>query len=260
MLSKNEFSSLLESKFGAESSSISPQENLRTAIIYPPELEDLYRLYAFVIDNCVTSVLEFGAGWSTFALALGVNYNKMRFAQEYPNYNRNPHPFSICSVDNSKVFMSRALGRLDLEVRNLVTPHYAVPRMKKVDIYSVTEWHPIPRFDYDLIYIDAPEPEQVESSDQHIEMKCIHDLPISGDLLINEPYVLPQTSVIIDGRTSNARFLISHLYRAWKFNTNFEGDSTSMLLDEPPLGKINKNHIDFRLNRAIGPTLGFFRS
>jgi hypothetical protein len=259
MLTKEQFTQALLSKFEKESSEILNEDRLRTAVVYPPELEDLYRLYSFVIDNCVTSVLEFGAGWSTLALAMGLKQNKTEYSAEYPNYSRNPHPFSICSVDNSESFMDRAMSRLDLECQELVTPHLAIPRMSKVGAHSVTTWDPIPRFDYDLIYLDAPEPEQIAGGPDFIQMRDVHDLPIAGDLLVNEPYILPQTSVIIDGRTSNARYLIANLYRNWESSTDFGNDFTLMHLDESPLGLINQKHINFRLQRSRKDTLNFLR-
>jgi len=259
MLTKDDFNKLLLSKYEAENSEILSDERLRTPVIYPPELNDLYRLYSFVIDNCVTSILEFGAGWSTLALAMGLNHNREKYSGEYPNYNRNPHPFSICSVDHSEVFMSRAISRIDSPIQHLVKPHLATPKMTKVGVHTVSIWNPIPRFDFDLIYLDAPEPEQIEGGSGFIQMQDVHDLPIAGDLIVNEPYILPQTSVIIDGRTTNARFLQHNFYRAWESFTSFEDDFTLMHLAEPPLGKINKAHIDFRLERSNGLHLNFLR-
>ena len=45
---------------------------LRTKEIFKPELQDLYRLYQFIILNKRTTILEFGSGWSSliFSIAL----------------------------------------------------------------------------------------------------------------------------------------------------------------------------------------------
>lgn len=259
MLTYEEFSNLLKSKYEGENREVVTNESLRTTVVYPPELDDLYRLYAFVVDNCVTSILEFGAGWSTLALAMGLKHNKSQYSPEYPNYTRNPHPFSICSVDNSDTFMNRAVSRLDQDSRSLVTPHIASPKMSRVGVHSVTTWDPIPRFDYDFIYLDAPEPEQVVSGKEHIQMRDVHDLPIAGDLIVNEPYLLPQTSVIVDGRTSNARYLTSNLYRNWTVSTDFTGDFTLLHLSESALGKINNSHLTFRRERSVDESLHYLR-
>jgi hypothetical protein len=260
MLNKNQFNEIVLFKFEQEKNrEVLEVESLRTSVVYPPELEDLFRLYAYVIDNCVTSILEFGAGWSTLALSMGLQHNKDTHSTEYPNYDRNPHPFSICSVDNSENFMARALSRLDPNALELVSPHLAKPRMSWVGIHPVTTWVPIPRFDYDFIYLDAPEPEQVVGGPEFIQMQSVHDLPIAGDLLINEPYILPQTSIIVDGRTSNARYLISNFYRNWESMTDFDRDFTLLHLIEPPLGKINQRHFDFRVERSARGNLNYLR-
>ncbi len=259
MLTKNDFNKLLLSKYEAENSEISTDERLRTTVIYPPEINDLYRLYSFVIDNCVTSILEFGAGWSTLALAMGLNHNREKYSGEYPNYNRNPHPFSICSVDHSEEFMKRAISRIDSSIQHLVKPHLATPKMSKVGLHAVSIWNPIPRFDFDLIYLDAPEPEQIEGGSEFIQMRDVHDLPIAGDLVVNEPYLLPQTSIMVDGRTSNVRYLQSTLYRNWTSTTDFDEDFTLLHLSEPPLGKINLNHISFRQDRSVNDSLQHLR-
>jgi len=126
-------------------------------------------------------------------------------------------------------------------------------------VHSVTTWDPIPRFDYDFIYLDAPEPEQIVGGTGHIQMRDVHDLPIAGDLIVNEPYILPQTSVIIDGRTSNARYLASNLYRNWTVSTDFAGDFTLLHLSESALGTINQNHLSFRRERSVDESLHYLR-
>jgi hypothetical protein len=260
VLSKYEFEKEITRLYRLEpDEQIDGETKIRTAIIFPPEFEDLYRLYSYVIDNCVISILEFGSGWSTLAFAMAMSENKMRYAETYPNFHRNPHPFKLCSVDNSQAFLTKAISRIGAENQGLVIPWLASPHLRPLNGIPVTEWLPVPRIDYDLIYIDAPEPEQVLGSDQMIEIATIHDLPMAADILINEPYILPQTSILIDGRTSNARFLQANCYRNWESVTQFNEDYTHMFLKEDPLGKINKAHIDFRLANSLNGTLSYVR-
>ena len=42
---------------------------------YDPEMKDLYFLYCVVREKAVVSVLEFGSGWSTLALAIALQEN-----------------------------------------------------------------------------------------------------------------------------------------------------------------------------------------
>jgi hypothetical protein len=69
--------------------------------------------------------------------------------------------------------------------------------------------------------------------------KCRERTPIAADVLLMEPSFIPGTIIHFDGRTNNVRFLQKNLQRDWRFDCNQEEDYTTMLLDEPRLGKIN---------------------
>ena len=232
---------------------------IRTNLVYEPDIDDLYRLYSFVIDNCVTSILEFGSGWSTFALSLGLKEIRERYSNEYSGFQRNPHPFRICTVDNSPGFVKLALTRMDSEMLKSIDVHIASPVLTTVGSNPVTLWNPVPRFDFDLIYLDAPEPEQIVTSGFQLPMATVHDLPIAGDLVVNEPYIHPETSVIIDGRAANSRYLKLGFRRNWNYQNFPEADFSIFHLDEEPLGRINVNHIEFRKARSSSGHLRFLR-
>ena len=72
--------------------------------------------------------------------------------------------------------------------------------------------------------------------------------PMSADLLFYEYYFEPGTLVIVDGRTSNARFLRDHFKRNWKYFHDEIGDYHVFELNEKPLGIYNKKKIKFCLN------------
>lgn len=235
------------------------ESRIRTSLVYGPDIDDLYRLYSFVIDNCVTSILEFGSGWSTFALSLGLKEIRNKYSCEYVGVQRNPHPFRICTVDNSPEFAKLALSRLDSEMLESIDVHIASPILTTVGLNPVTLWNPVPRFDFDLIYLDAPEPEQVVTSGFQLPMATVHDLPIAGDLVVNEPYLHPETSIIIDGRTANSRFLKLSLQRKWSYENFPREDFTLLHLSEDPLGRINAEHIEFRKSRSTLGHLHFLR-
>ena len=225
---------------------IDSSEIVRDNQLYRPEIRDLYRLYNFVIDNCVISILEFGSGWSTLALAMGLEFNELNLKSLYRGYKRNRNSFRLCSVDSSKFFSKKAVDRLSENQKNLVEVFISIPYLKKFQGHPVSVWEPVPRFDFDLIYLDAPEPEQIVVQETSLPMSSLYDLPIAGDICINEPYILPNSSIIVDGRTANARFLKSKLYRNWTVKSYAEQDVSLFCLDEKPLGSINEDHINFR--------------
>lgn len=235
------------------------ESRFRTNLVYEPDIDDLYRLYSYVVDNCVISILEFGSGWSTFALSLGLKEIRNQYRSEYGGFQRNPHPFRICTVDNSPEFVNLALSRLDSEMLDSIDVHIASPILTTVGLHPVTLWDPVPRFDFDLIYLDAPEPEQVVTSGFQLPMATVHDLPIAGDLVVNEPYIHPETSIIIDGRTANSRYLKIGLRRNWTYRNFPDADFSIFHLHEEPLGRINTNHIEFRKVRSSSGHLQFLR-
>jgi hypothetical protein len=260
MLNELEFEKLIQSrtKAGEIIESIN-DSRIRTNLVYEPDIGDLYRLYSYVISNCVTSILEFGSGWSTLALSIGLQEIREKYGSEYPGYARNPHPFRICTVDNSPEFVNLALSRLDSDSLNHVDVHIASPVLTIVGSNPVTLWNPVPRFDFDLIYLDAPEPEQVITTEFQIPMSSVHDLPIAGDLVVNEPYIHPETSILIDGRSANSRYLKSNLRRNWNYRSFPDGDFSLLHLIEEPLGKINAEHINFRKLRSASGELQFLK-
>ena len=260
MMDLSQFENVIQSKIQEISTiDLADPSKVRTNIVYEPDIKDLYRLYSFVIDNCVVSILEFGSGWSTLALSLGLQENRTKYQNLYPNEARNPHPFRICTVDNSIDFVNLALSRLDHEMLTYIDTHIASPVLTTVGVHPVTLWNPTPRFDFDLIYLDAPEPEQVVTSSSFLPMKTVHDLPIAGDLVFNEPYIHPETSIIVDGRTANARYLSANLRRGWSHAHYPEEDFSLLHLSEQPLGRINAEHINFRKSKSLFPELNYLQ-
>ena len=260
MLKIEEFEGLVHAKSQIGQTIESTDDSrIRTNLVFEPDISDLYRLYSFVIDNCVTSILEFGSGWSTFALSLGLKEIRKQYGGEYTGYQRNPHPFRICTVDNSPEFVKLALSRLDSEMVDSIDVHIASPVLTTVGSNPVSLWNPVPRFDFDLIYLDAPEPEQIVTSPLQLPIATLHDLPIAGDLVVNEPYIHPETSIIIDGRTANSRYLKLSLQRNWSFQTFPDADFTLLHLSEEPLGRINAEHIEFRKSRSASGQLQFLK-
>ena len=70
-------------------------------------------------------------------------------------------------------------------------------------------------------------------------------MPMSCDILKIEFFLKPGTIIVVDGRTSNLRFLLSHFKRKWKLIEDFANDQYILLLDEKPLGNLNKKQIEF---------------
>lgn len=57
--------------------------------------------------------------------------------------------------------------------------------------------------------------------------------------------LLPGTLIIVDGRTTNARFLKNNLQRNWRYTENSNFDQHFLELIEPPVGALNKRQLLF---------------
>jgi len=60
-------------------------------------------------------------------------------------------------------------------------------------------------------YLDGPDPEQVRGKLNGFEYRELHTLPMGADILRIEPHLWPETNIMNDGRTANARFPAGHL-------------------------------------------------
>lgn len=100
-------------------------------------------------------------------------------------------------------------------------------------------YNSIPNIIPDLIYLDGPDPLDVEGEIANVTWQNPDRCVMAGDILRIESQLLPGTVIIVDGRVANARFIAAHLYRNWDVQYNPSNDVTVMELQEKPLGKIN---------------------
>ena len=56
---------------------------------YKPELNDLYRLYQFVLLNKRTTILEFGSGFSSLIFSQALKENKNKYKNDVKQLRRN---------------------------------------------------------------------------------------------------------------------------------------------------------------------------
>ena len=108
-----------------------------------------------------------------------------------------------------------------------------------------TEYNYLPRINPDLIYLDGPSQYNVKGSINNISTAHKDFMPMSCDILKIEYFLKPGTIIVIDGRTSNYRFLKNNLRRKWKFFDGLKGDQHYCFLDESPLGELNAKQNKF---------------
>jgi len=204
---------------------------------FSPNMADLERLHKLIIDNFCVTVLEFGCGYSTFVItdALRTNMERWNALENKPDV-RNSQMFWCHSVDTNIKWINEVYDKLNDNSRISIKYSKCVGSSfsgRHCHCYS-----DLPNIVPDFIYIDGPDPAQIEN-DNGFWSGCPERTPMSADLLMMEPTLIPGTIVLIDGRTNNARFLQGNLKRLWSFDRNREDDYTLMRLEESRLGKIN---------------------
>ena len=70
---------------------------------------------------------------------------------------------------------------------------------------------------------------------------------MSADILAIEHFLTPGTLIVVDGRTTNARFLRSNFQRSWSYHHSSSMDQHFFELVEPPLGIYNRRQVDYCL-------------
>ena len=219
---------------------------------YRAEFVDLYFLYRFVRENSIVSVLEFGGGWSTFSLALGLFENKANFGSKYMARVRDPNPFKLMTIDASSQWSEVTRKRLPAHLADLTTFHVAEPQLTLLASAGeyVSVFQDLPFFSPGMIYLDGPDSDQVSGEISGWQAVQPHSLPMAADVLLIESQLWPGTFLISDGRHGNARMLRRNLKRSWEFLTDMFGDRAILRLSEESLGPVSESALGIRLEAA----------
>ena len=78
---------------------------------YYPELNDLYRLSKFIIENKRTTILEFGTGWSTLVILSALIELEKKYLIKIKDL-RKKDKFKMFVVDNEKKYMNISKNRI----------------------------------------------------------------------------------------------------------------------------------------------------
>ncbi|MFO7324427.1 MAG: class I SAM-dependent methyltransferase [Pseudomonadota bacterium] len=214
---------------------------------FPPEFDDLARLHFLARTRRVTTVLEIGAGKSTVVLADAMRRNQAEYGEYVKANLRRANPFEVHTLDQSAEWIEVCRRTLPAELTGYVHFQSATVRMTTFNGRACTLYSRIPNVCPDLIYLDGPDQFAVEGDVHGISTRSADRLPMSADLLLLEPFLLPGTLIVVDGRTANARFLRNNFQRPWRYAHHVEADLHTFELVEPPLGKLNERQIRFCL-------------
>lgn len=218
-------------------------------IPFPPVPADLARLHRSVRTRKVTTVLEFGVGYSTLVMADALLKNRQDYG-EFVNSNlRRNNAFEIHAVDADAEFMEKTKSLLPEDLVEIVHFQQSDVTMASVDGRVATYYENMPNISPDLIYLDAPDQFIASGDIRGISTRHPDRMPMSADILAFEHFLAPGTLILVDGRTANARYLASNLQRGWVHNHDEISDVHSLELRELPLGPYNRQQIEFCLGQ-----------
>jgi hypothetical protein len=214
---------------------------------FAPEFDDLARLHYLARTRKATTVLEIGSGKSTIVFADAMRRNKEEFGAYVEENLRRANPFEVHSIDQSTDWIKICARGLPAALAPFVHFSASPVAMTTWNGRACTLYRQLPNICPDLIYLDGPDQFNIEGDVHGISTRSADRLPMSADLLLLEPFLLPGTLIIVDGRTANARFLRNNFQRTWRYSHHTNEDVHTFELIEPPLGAINERQIRFCL-------------
>lgn len=195
------------------------------------------------------TVLECGVGYSTIVIADALRKNEADWnALADRPVLRNRFMFRCFTVDASKSWLELAEAKFPVELKPFVTFHHSGVRIGTHNGQVCHFYENLPDIVPDFLYLDGPDPNDVQGTINGLSFQCEERTVMSGDPLLMESTLLPGFYMLLDGRTNNARFLQRNLTRDYKVNWDREGDVTSFELDEDRLGPVN-----LLVNDFLGP-------
>lgn len=208
-----------------------------------PDVNDLVRLHRLVRERPCFTVVEFGIGCSTIAIAHALAAcEQERGGAVRDAAPRNTRLFQLFSVDANEGWIQHTLERLPAGLVDRVhVTHSSVSATTFAGRLCHT-YDVLPDVVPDLIYLDGPDPADVKGSVRGLSFSTPERTVMAADILLMEPTLLPGTVVVVDGRESNVRFLLRNLQRP--FTRVREGDATILELDEPRLGSVDVIGVD----------------
>ncbi|MFM8955919.1 MAG: hypothetical protein ACKOJH_00460 [Actinomycetota bacterium] len=216
---------------------------------YPPVWDDLSRLFALCRLRRVTTVLEFGCGFSSVVLAHALSLNSRDHGGSVRAELRRGNAFELHVVDDMQQYLGITKQRLSRELLQFVTFHHTTVAMTTFQDRIATQYEALPNICPDFIYLDGPSQDSAVGDVHGISTRHTDRLPMACDILKMEHFLLPGTLILVDGRTANARFLKTNLQREWRYEHDVDGDVHYFEMIEEPLGKWNRRQIEF----CLGP-------
>ena len=217
----------------------------------PPELNDLYYLYQYVVLNKRTTICEFGSGWSSLIFNLALRDLKKKYFNDVKKL-RNNSPFELFIVDDVRKYLTISKKRIEifnrkLNIKNPIKINYirADVEMTYFNNRICNEYKKLPLCNPDFIYLDGPNQFKIKKKINGITVKHLDLMPMNCDILKLEYFYRPGTIIVCDGRAANAKFLKDNFKRNWVYYNHKKNDQHIFYLNDPSLGKYNNLQLKF---------------
>jgi hypothetical protein len=181
----------------------------------PPNPTDLAFLHRAVQRLRPATILEFGSGNSTVAMAHALEQNLRETAAA-----GHAHHGLIYSVESSTAWMENTRAKLPLQLQR-----FAVLRASRPE---ATVWNgelchlfpELPDIVPDLIFVDGPGPGDIGGACHGLSFQPEaggRRSAVAADPLLYESSLRPGAMIVVDGRVANTRFLRRNLKRRYRF-------------------------------------------
>ena len=219
---------------------------------YKPQLNDLLRVYDFIILNKRTTILEIGSGWSTLFINLALDHLRKEYSSQLSELRRT-NPFHLFSIESEKKFLKITKQRLSRFYRSKEFQQNTSFKLSdcyltKFDNKYSIKFKKFPICNPDFIYVDGPDIFNVKGELEGFSYGHKDIMPISSDILKVEYFLIPGTIILFDGRAANAQFLKDHFKRDWLYNFDKKNDQHIFFLNAPSLGRLNDKLKNFYEN------------
>lgn len=218
---------------------------------FPLDWGDLVQLHKLIRSRKVLTVLELGTGFSSLIMADALYKNKIDYSYYVEENIRRKHAFEIHVVEVSKEWAAIAESRVPPHLRDILKFKVSQVEMGEFNGQICTFYKSIPLINPDFIYVDGPDQYDVVGDMRGISTRDPDFVPMSGDILQIEAFLLPGTVVRFDGRVLNARFFQNNAKRNWVCSYDQTQDATTFTLNEPPIGVKNSSQLSWQLGEGI---------
>ena len=186
----------------------------------PPELPDLANLHRLVRRRRPNVVLEFGSGYSTVVIAHALSLN----ADDDRSRGGGTEPPRLWSVDANEHWLETTRKRVPPRLGRFVEFWHSPSHIHLMHGQLVSLFDRLPNIVPDFIYLDGPDPRQVQGDVHGLGFAIGDDgyrHPLAADVLLYESTLQSGFFLLLDNRYVNAHFLRANLKRRYRFRWNW---------------------------------------